>query len=238
MHSGWKSPIRWFPAICVSTVKESDLVFSASYNRTFDCLLGSVTKIAVLLLMSLSVTSFSSGASYGSGVSYSSPGWGQRVRSITVPDLRGTLVNLPVVSSPAMNNIAKADLADGVILVNWERFLALRPSAQTIQLVLAHEAGHLLQQDTSINREKRADYFAGRAMRMEGYTSRDMEIVRADMLRILGHGDATHPPAAERVEITMRGYNSIATRPQTTTSGGVSSGGSSGGWRHFGQGLR
>ena len=163
-----------------------------------------------------------------------SAAWGQRVRSITVPDLKGKLVNLPVLSSPALNNIAKADLAGGMILVNWERLMALRPSSQLIQLVLAHEAGHLLQQDTSPSREKKADYFAGRAMRMEGYTSRDMEIVRVDMLRILGRGDASHPPAAERVDITMQGYNSIAARTLTTASSAVSSSG----WRHFGQGLR
>jgi hypothetical protein len=181
-------------------------------------------RIAVLLLVSLAGSI-----------------WGQRVRSITVPDLRGKLVNLPVLSSPGLNNIAKADLAGGMILVNWERLLALRPSTQTIQLILAHEAGHLLQQDTSENRERKADYFAGRALRMEGYTYSDMEIVRRDMLRILGRGDSTHPPAAERVQITMQGYNSIQARPQTAIraqAAASTQAPSSGGWRHFGQGLR
>jgi hypothetical protein len=168
------------------------------------------------------------------------PAWGQRVKSITVPDLHGKLVTFSVWSSPAMDNIAKADLAYNVILVNWERLLRLNPSPQLVQVVLAHEAGHLLQRDTSAQREALADYFAGRAMRIEGYTSRDMAIVRGEMLRILGQGDATHPPAAERVQITMRGYNSVAAPVQSVARNNASirppnAVADSGGWRHFGQ---
>lgn len=178
------------------------------------------------------------------------PAWGQRVKSVTVPDLKGHMVTFPVYSSPGMNNVAKADIAGGLILVNWERLLGYTPSSQLVHLVLAHEAGHLLEQDYSAQREERADYFAGRAMRIEGYTTRDMALVRYDMLRILGRGDGTHPPAAQRVAITMRGYNSIAnagagtlqagnsrTNPTTNPSSGGATGpyDSTGGWRHFGQ---
>jgi hypothetical protein len=118
-------------------------------------------------------------------------------------------------------------------LVNWERLLSYNPSPQLVQLVLAHEAGHLLQRDTSAQREQRADYFAGRAMRIEGYTSRDMAQVREEMLRILGRGDATHPPAEQRVQITMRGFNSVVSTPVRPTQTQTPT--AAGGWRHFGQ---
>jgi len=73
-------------------------------------------------------------------------------------------------------------------------------------------------------------------MRIEGYTSRDMAIVRQDMLRILGRGDSTHAPSGERVRITMQGYNSVASRParQTWNASSNYNGGGGGGWRRFG----
>ena len=172
------------------------------------------------------------------------PLFSQRVSSVTVPDLNGRLVSFRVYSTPSLNNVAKADLINRRILINWDRLLRYDPSDQTIRLVLAHEAGHLVYQDLSAEREYKADYFAGRTMRIEGYTSRDMAVVRQDMLRILGRGDSTHPPAEERVRITMQGYNSVASRPaqtlrasgprtQTWNSSATSGGG--GGWRKFGQ---
>ena len=160
--------------------------------------------------------------------------WGQRVSSITVPGLDGRQVTFPVYSVPGMNNIAKADIANGTILVNWQRLMRYQPSSQLIRLMLAHEAGHLLHQDLSAEREDRADYFAGRTLRIEGYTARDMAIVRQDMLRILGRGDSTHAPSAERVRITMQGYNSVVSRPARQTWNASSSYGAGGGWRRFG----
>jgi hypothetical protein len=163
-----------------------------------------------------------------------SAAWGQRVSSITVPGLDGRQVTFPVYSVPGMNNIAKADIANGTILVNWQRLMRYQPSSQLIRLMLAHEAGHLLHQDLSAEREDRADYFAGRTLRIEGYTARDMAIVRQDMLRILGRGDSTHAPSAERVRITMQGYNSVVSRPARQTWNASSSYGAGGGWRRFG----
>lgn len=161
--------------------------------------------------------------------------WGQRVNSITVPSLDGrSSVTFPVYSVPGLNNIAKADIANGTILVNWQRLMRYQPSSQLVRLMLAHEAGHLLHRDLSAEREDRADYFAGRTMRIEGYTSRDMAIVRQDMLRILGRGDSTHAPSGERVRITMQGYNSIANRPARQTWNTSSTYGGGGGWRRFG----
>lgn len=168
--------------------------------------------------------------------------WGQRVSSITVPDARGRMVTFPVYSVPSLNNLAKADLTNRKILVNWQKLQRYQPSEQLVHLVLAHEAGHLLHQDLSEVREDRADYFAGRTMRLEGYTSRDMAIVREDMLRMLGRGDSTHAPAEQRVRITMQGYNSVASRPAQTLRAGSSPAlapsTSNGGWRRFGSGLR
>jgi len=193
-------------------------------HRHRNCLYSPVTHGLLVFLMMLGV-----------------PAFGQRVKSVTVPDLRGRMVSFRVFSSPGLNNIAKADLAGNLILVNWERLLSYNPSPQLVQLVLAHEAGHLLQRDTSQQREQRADYFAGRTMRIEGYTSRDMDLVGQEMRRILGRGDATHPPSEQRVQITMRGYNSIAapvqaqTQPVTTQATQTQNPTRSGGWRHFGQ---
>lgn len=114
--------------------------------------------------------------------------------------LNGSLVNIPVVVTPGLGDIARA--GNGVILVD--------PSITTMpwegqQFILAHEAGHVV----GLTSEAMADAYAGKILHIAGFTPAQMQVVYASMGRFLcPWGDTTHPPSPERIAIVKSAYES------------------------------
>jgi hypothetical protein len=123
-----------------------------------------------------------------------------RVDMVRALSVNGSRVSIPVYMMPP-NSIG--DLArggPGGILVDPS---INQQNYEFYQYVLAHEAGHAV----GITTETGADYYAGKLLRLEGFTPRQMNAVCWEMLRVLSpDGDATHPPSSVRVRIVMAGY--------------------------------
>lgn len=125
----------------------------------------------------------------------------QVVGQVAAPALNGAMVNVPVVMTTGLGDIARA--GNGVILVDPS--LTMLPwEAQ--QFILGHEAGHVM----GIMNEAGADAYAGSVLRMAGFTPAQMEIVYANMARLLcPWGDTTHPASAQRIAIVQASYNGV-----------------------------
>ena len=135
-----------------------------------------------------------------------------QVWSYTAIARSGNPVTFRVVANSKQKSHGVATYADNVIHVNWKKLREHNASPQFVQFVLAHEAGHLIMRDRGIGSESTADFYAGKMLRLAGFTADDMATLQRDMLRIYGGGDDKHPGNSQRVMVLMRGYNSTASR--------------------------
>jgi hypothetical protein len=122
----------------------------------------------------------------------------QIIGQVNALTLNGMPVSFPEVMTPGLGDLAKA--GNGVVLVDPA---ISQTGFEFQQYLLAHESGHLV----GLPAETSADAYAGRLLKIAGFTPTQMQVVYSGMLQFLSPvGDATHPPSPARVEIVRSAY--------------------------------
>ena len=123
----------------------------------------------------------------------------QVVGSVRAPAPNGLVVSVPVVMQSGLGDDARG----------WNGVVYVDPKVRQMpyefqQMLFAHEAYHAIWHSAS---ETDADAFAGRVLRIAGFSPAQMDAVLRQMIQFLSPtGDASHPPASTRVQIVRQAY--------------------------------
>ena len=117
---------------------------------------------------------------------------------VRVLDLNGNFVAIPVYARQGLGDIARG--GNGAVLVDP---IVIEMPYAFQQFLFAHEAAHVI----GIFDETAADCYAGRMLRVAGFTHYQLQAALNGVLNVASpYGDSTHLPSGARTQVVLTCY--------------------------------